>query len=347
MTKINVGFIGCGYWGPNLIRNMAQLPMARIEAICDTQEERLEPFKDAYPDVKLTTKYAELLNDSRIDAVVIATPAHTHYKFAKDSLLLNKHVLVEKPLALSVTECNELIGIARKNNRILMAGHTFIYNAAVNKVKEYIDSGELGHVYYIYSQRLNLGRVRNDINAMWNFSPHDISIILYWLNKEPIRVSAKGFSYLQPEIEDVAFLTLEFREGVMAHIHISWLDPNKTRMMTVVGSNKMIVYDDVSTNAKIKLYDKGFLKKNNKDGFGKFQNFAEFQLIQRAGNLIIPKFDFIEPLYVECKHFLDCIKNNKKPITDGVSGLRVVRVLEAAQKSMDKGGVSVEIEGEK
>lgn len=345
--KVSIGFIGCGYWGPNLVRNMQQLPNVQIQAICDIDEEKLKSLKNNYTNVKLLTRYTDLLEDSHIDAIIIATPANTHYKLTKDCLLANKHVLVEKPLALSSYECRELIGLSEKQKKVLMVGHTFEYNAAVNKVKEYIDSGELGKIYYIYSQRLNLGRVRHDINAMWNFSPHDISIILYWLGKDPFRVSARGFKYLQRNIDDVAFMILEFPEEIRAHIHISWLDPNKIRMMTVVGSKKMVVYDDVSTTSKIKLYDKGFVRNGEVGSFDEFDSFGKFQLIQRAGNLIIPKFDFVEPLYIECNHFVDCIKNSKKPLTDGLDGLRVVKVLEAAQKSMDREGVAVEIEGEK
>ena len=345
IKNINIGFIGCGYWGPNLIRNLQQLPNVYIKAICDIDEERLKSLRSNYINVEFTTHYINLLEDKHIDAVVIATPAQTHYELTKAALFADKHVLVEKPLALSSSECRELINLSEKRRKILMVGHTFEYNAAVNKVKEYIESGELGKIYYIYSQRLNLGRVRQDVNAMWNFAPHDISIILYWLNKEPLRVSARGFRYLQHDIEDVAYVILDFPEGVSAHIHISWLDPNKVRMMTVVGSKKMVVYDDVSTTSKIRVYDKGFVKNNELGSFEEFDSFGKFQLIQRAGNLVIPKFDFVEPLKVECSHFVECIENNKKPLTDGFDGLRVVKVLEAAQKSMDNNGMSIEIEG--
>jgi len=341
--KISIGFIGCGYWGPNLIRNMQQLPNVHIQAICDIDEGRLKLLKSNYANVKCLTQYTDLLKDSQIEAIVIATPAETHYRLVKESLLADKHVLVEKPLSLSSPECRELIDLSQKHKKILMVGHTFEYNAAVNKVKEYIDSGELGKIYYIYSQRLNLGRVRHDINAMWNFAPHDVSIILYWLGKQPLRVSARGFKYLQQDIDDVAFMILEFQEGISAHIHISWLDPNKVRMMTLVGSEKMVVYDDVSTAEKIKIYDKGFVKNTKSGTFGDFDSFGKFQLIQRAGDLTIPKFDFIEPLQVECSHFVECIENNKIPLTDGFDGLRVVKVLEAAQKSMDNRGIPVEI----
>lgn len=342
-TNVNVAVIGCGYWGPNLIRNLHQLPQVNLKAICDLNEAKLKSAAKNYHGVELFTKYSELLSDESLEAIAIASPAQTHYEIAKAGLLADKHVLVEKPLALNSRECRELIRLAEVHKKVLMVGHTFEYNAAVNKVKEYLDSGELGKIYYIYSQRLNLGRLRHDINAMWNFAPHDVSIILYWLNKEPVSVSARGFSYLQPGIEDVVFMVLEFEEGVSAHIHISWLDPNKTRMVTLVGSNKMLVYDDVSTNSKIQIYDKGFTKKSELGSFDEFDSFAKFQLIQRAGNLVIPKFEFIEPLYVECSHFIECITHNKKPLTDGYDGLRVVKVLEAADKSMKNNGAVIQI----
>jgi predicted dehydrogenase len=215
-----------------------------------------------------------------------------------------------------------------------MVGHVFLYNAAVQKVKEYIDSGELGDIYYIYSQRLNLGRVRQDANAMWNFAPHDISIMCYWLDAQPEQVVARGYSYLQPGLEDVVFMSLDFPGGVGANVHISWLDPNKVRRMTVVGSKKMVVYDDVNANARISLYDKGVTKQQTGDSLGKYETYGEFQLLIRAGDVYVPRLDFAEPLKMECQHFVDCIQSGQPPLSDGAEGLRVVRTLEAAQRSM-------------
>jgi predicted dehydrogenase len=336
---INIGVIGAGHWGPNLIRNFASLREVNLHTICDLKQERLAHMKQYYPQVKVTTDYLNLLEDSEIEAIVIATPAASHYQMAKESLLAGKHLLVEKPLALSSKEAEELVELAEKMDKILMVGHTFEYNAAVNKLKEYIDSGELGDIYYIYSERLNLGRIRDDINAMWNFAPHDVSIILYLLGKLPVRVSAQGFSYIQSKIEDIAFITLEFANGVGAHIHISWLNPNKVRRMTVVGSKKMVIYDDVSADAKVQVYDRGIDKKS----LGDFENFGDFQLLLRSGDIYIPKINFIEPLKVECAHFIECIRKGKRPLTDGEDGLRVVRVIEVAQRSLESGGIPQEL----
>lgn len=344
MSKyVNVGFVGYGYWGPNLVRNLLKVQDAKLQYICDLDSHKLSRLKKEHQDLEITNNYNVLLEDRNVDAIVIATPPSTHFKLAKEALIYEKHVLVEKPLALNSAECKELIELSKKYKKVLMVGHTFEYNAAVNKVKEYIESKELGKIYYIYSQRLNLGRLRQDVNAMWNFAPHDISIILYWLNRAPISVSARGFTYLQKGIEDVVFMILNFSENISAHIHISWLDPNKVRMMTIVGSDKMVIYDDVSTSSKIKIFEKGFIKKHKIDSFGNFKSFAEFQLIQRGGNLVIPKIDFIEPLEIECKHFIECIKDGKEPLTDGYDGLRVVKTLEAAQISLVNGGEIVKV----
>ncbi len=327
---MNVAVIGAGYWGSNLLRIFSSLPNAHLEAVCDKKRECLDRAKKSYPWVKIFQDYKEVLGDPRIEVVVVATEAQFHYQIARECLSAGKHVLVEKPLALSQEQCKDLIDIAKGKNRVLMVGHTFEYNAAVRKLKEYITASELGKIYYIYSQRLNLGIIRQDINAMWNFAPHDISIILYLLGEEPVSVSAKGLSYIQEGIEDVVFMNLDFPGNVSAHIHISWLDPNKVRKTTVVGSKKMIVYDDLASDAKITVYDKGVEKKS----FGEFKTFGDFQLLLRAGDMHIPKIDFIEPLKVECSHFVECIEKGKKPLTDGFDGLRVVRVLEAAQKSL-------------
>lgn len=341
---VKIGVVGCGYWGPNLIRVLAELRDAQLSAICDLSEDRLNYAKRMYPLVRLTSNYKELLSSKEIDAVVLATPPETHFPLAQEFLSTGKHLLVEKPLALKSSECESLIEIAKKNGAILMSGHTFVYNAAVGKMKEYIDKGELGNIYYIYSSRLNLGKVRTTINALWNFAPHDISIILYLLGEEPASVSTVGHSYLQSDLEDVVFMNLRFKSGVSANIHVSWLDPHKVRRMTVVGSKKMVVYDDVSPEAKITVYDKGIDKITDKERLKEVGTFGDFQLLLRTGDVHIPKINFVEPLKTECAHFVDCIKNGKRPITDGYAGLGVVRILESAQESMKKGGVPMNIE---
>ena len=339
---ITVGQIGCGYWGPNLLRNFVQLKDASIRAVAEINDERIEYLRLRYPQVRTTQRYQDILHDPRIDAVVVATSARTHYDFAKEILESDKHVLVEKPLAMTTKEALDLISLAEQKNKVLMVGHTFEYNAAVNALKRYVQNGEIGNIYYIYSQRLNLGIVRSDINAMWNLAPHDISILIYLLGVEPVSVSAWGVSYLQERMEDVVFIVLLFPNNITAHIHVSWLDPSKVRKMTVVGDNKMIIYDDIS-DAKIQIYDKGIIKKNNPKSLGDYDTFGKFQLIRRAGDIIIPKIDFVEPLQVECSHFIECIKENKKPLTDGYDGLRVVKVLEAAQKSIKNKGIEVRL----
>ncbi|MFQ5823059.1 MAG: Gfo/Idh/MocA family protein [bacterium] len=337
---IQLAQIGVGYWGKNLLRNFYSQPQACVKKICDLNKNVLEKLSFEYRDVTQTVQAEEIFEDHEIDAVVIATPADSHFSLAQKALESEKHIFVEKPLALTSVECQRLNNLALERNRILMVGHTFLYNAAVNKVKEYIIEELLGNIYYIYSQRLNLGRIRQEVNAMWNFAPHDISIILHWLDKLPHKVSARGYTYIQDEIPDVVFLHMEFENGVSAQIHVSWLDPGKMRKMTIVGSKKMIVYDDVEVNAKIQIYDKGITKKNISASLGDFDSFGKFQLIHRAGDLLVPKIDFVEPLKVQCSHFLECILKGRKPITDGESGLIVVKILEAAQKSIENDGRS-------
>jgi predicted dehydrogenase len=336
---VNVGIIGSGYWGPNLIRNLNELDTATVQVVCDKIPERLDYVKTKFPNIaQTTTDMFEVIQNTAIEAVVVATPAETHYELVKAVLQSGKHVLVEKPLALQSSQAEELVRLAEERELVLMVGHTFLYNAAVQKLKEYITSGAVGQVYYIYAQRLNLGRVRQDLNALWNFAPHDISIIMYLLDGKPSYVSARGLTYLQPGIEDVSFLTLEFPGGTGAHVHISWLDPQKVRQMTVVGSNKMVVYDDVSADAKIQVYDKGVDKIPTSQSGRDFENFGEFQLQLRSGDVHIPSFKFTEPLRTECAHFIECIVQQKQPLTDGQNGLQVVKVLEAAQHSLKQQG---------
>ena len=341
---LNVAVVGMGHWGPNLARNFAQLPDVNLHTICDLRPQPLEQVRRQNPAAQTTENFLDLLEDSAIDAIAIATPAESHYRLAKQSLEAGKHVLVEKPLALTSGQCRELINVADQENRVLMVGHTFLYNAAVRKLKECISNGDVGEIYYIYSSRLSLGRIRQDVNAMWNFAPHDISILMYLLDQEPRQVAAKGYYYIQPGIPDVVFMTLDFPDGVGASIHISWLDPQKVRRMTVVGNKRMVIYDDVSTEAKIQIYDKGVTRKPNDFSLGDFETFGEFQLLLRAGDIHIPHIDFIEPLKVECSHFVECIETGRQPLTDGEAGLQVVCVLEAAQRSLDRGGVPQEID---
>ncbi|MFH1571931.1 MAG: Gfo/Idh/MocA family oxidoreductase [Gemmatimonadota bacterium] len=341
MSVVGIGVVGAGYWGPNLIRNFAGAPGGRLAAVCDRDEKRLASVGKGYPGVRLCTRLEELLGDPQVDAVAVATPAGTHYELARAALAAGKGAFVEKPLAMTSAQCQELVELAAARGCTLMVGHTFEYNAAVEYVEQLIHTGELGEVYYVYSQRLNLGVVRQDVDALWNLAPHDISIALRWLGTMPVAVNARGYTYLQPGIADVVYVNLEFANGVAVHIHVSWLDPGKVRRTTVVGSRKMVVYDDASTDAKIQLYDKGIDREHMGGSLGEFDSFGKFQLTQRAGDVLIPRLDFVEPLKRECAHFVECVGQGRRPLTDGENGLRVVRVLEAASQSLATGGVSV------
>ncbi len=342
--EINVLQIGYGYWGPNLARNLNNIPGVRMAALSDVSKKSIDKFKGNFPDTEIYKDWKKALKED-YEAVVISTPAELHFEMTKFALEEGKHVLVEKPLALSSGESEILVETAEKSGVTLMVGHTFLYNSAVRKIKDYIDNGELGDIYYLYSHRLNLGKVRSDLNSLWNFAPHDISIILYLMgDKKPKNVTSRGFAYIQNDIEDVVFFTLEFDDSVSAHVHVSWIDPNKVRKMTIVGSKKMVVYDDVSNDAKIQLFDKGVDKQYNSNKLQDFDSYGDFQLLLRAGDMVVPKFDFIEPLKVECRHFIDCIRNGEKPETDGQHGLNVVKILEAAQVSLKNNGKTINIE---
>jgi predicted dehydrogenase len=339
---VGIAVVGAGYWGPNLIRNFAAV--GELVAVVDRDQARLDKQRSLYPGLHFTADLQEVLENEAVQGVALATPADSHYDLAKKVLQVGKSVFVEKPLAQTVAECQDLIDLADERGVVLMVGHTFEFNAAVQYVEKCIEQNELGQIYYIYSQRLNLGVVRSDINALWNLAPHDISIALRWLKKMPVRVDARGYTYLQPGIEDVVYLNMEFEDGVAVHVHVSWLDPGKVRRMTVVGSEKMIVYDDASTEAKIQLYDKGIDRRGLDGSLGDFDSFGKFQLIQRAGDVLIPRIDFAEPLRSECQHFVECVAEGKKPLTDGENGLRVVKVLEAASRSLAAGGASIELD---
>ena len=317
--------------------------IGRLVAV-DPSENARKWIRREFPTTEIGSTFEAVLKDPEIQAVALATPANTHAQMARRALKAGKHLFVEKPLALTTSEAEELVALAREKNVILMVGHTFLYNGAVRTIRRYLQEDLLGRIYYIYSQRLNLGRVRTDVNAMWNLAPHDLSILLYWLGEMPVYVSAKGSDFLQDGIEDVVFMVLEFPGGISAHIHVSWLDPNKRRSMTLVGSKKMVVYEDTSADAKIKIYDKGITKKNLSQSLGEYDSFGKFQLIQRAGDLLIPKIEFKEPLREEANHFLESVATGSIPLTDGVHGLQVIRILEAAQTSLKNKGASVVIE---
>ncbi len=334
--KINIAVVGSGYWGPNLIRNIAGLPDAVLHTVCDLNPKALQTNAQRYPGVKTTPNYDDVLNDSEVQGIVLATPAHVHAEMGKQALEAGKHLMVEKPLTLHAADAKALVDLAAANNLRLMVGHVFEYNPAVKALKALVDNGELGRVLYLYSARLNLGIVRDDLNAMWNLAPHDFSIINFVLGKTPNRVTARGFRLLGRKLEDVAFVTLEYPGGEVANVHVSWLDPGKVRRMTVVGESKMAIYDDVS-DERLRIYDRGVMPDKLPNDFG------EFKLITRGGDITIPKLETTEPLRAECAHFIECIRTGATPISDGVDGYTVVQMLEAAQESMENDGKPVAI----
>ena len=337
MDRIAIGLVGLGYWGPNLLRNFVQLDGSEVKICCDLDGDKLRHAKAQYPYVETTDDYEMLLRHPEIKAVVIATSAATHYKLAKQAILQGKHVLVEKPLTLDISQAKELVHLAQQNGSKLMVGHLMEYHPAVEKLKDMLQDHELGEIYYLYSQRVNLGKIRRDENALWSFAPHDLSMIMYLMGSEPVNVSARGQAYLQDGIEDVVFLNLMFPGKAMAQIQLSWLDPHKIRRTTIVGSEKMVVFDDMNTTEMIRVYNKGVVNNPEYSSFGE-------SLTLRFGDIRIPYIKIVEPLRLECQHFIDCIRDNTQPRSDGRDGLRVVRVLQAAQESMDKGGTPVMLE---
>ena len=335
---IKLGLIGCGDWGKNLLRNFANLPGCVLLSCCDENSKQIERLCPNYPEVKFTQDHEEIIENPNLDAVVISTPPASHFELSKAAILADKDVFVEKPLVLNVKEGEKLVGLAEKKKKILMVGHIMEYHAATLKLKEYIKNGELGKIYYLYSTRVNLGKVRDIENALWSFAPHDISMILFLLEKDPISVTATGECYLQKDkgIEDVVFLNMQFEDGIMAHVHVSWLDPHKERKLTVVGERKMAVFDDSKSAEKIVIYDKGVNIKTDYSTYGEY-------LSLRFGDILIPQIESTEPLKVECQHFIDCVQTRKPPRSDGRDGLRVLKVLDAAQRSLKMGGSPVEI----
>jgi len=324
---LRIAQIGVGYWGPNILRNLVESKRCRVTAAVDLDPERRDYVHRLYPAIKVTDSIDDVLQDPETDAIVIATPVASHFDLAMRALEAGKHVLVEKPMARSVAEVEEIGRLADKKKRVAMAGHTFLFNAAVRYVKELIDSGGLGNIRYIYSHRLNLGRIRTDVDALWNFAPHDISIIQYWLNNAtPISVVKRGVDFIQKGIDDVVFMNILYPDRIMANIHVSWLDPNKVRSMTVVGSKKMVVYDDVADN-KVAIYDKGIdrMAVLGKDMDYDNQRFPAFNY--RSGDVLLPKIDFQEPLKVEIDHFIDCIEQGIPCITGIEHAKKVIAIL--------------------
>jgi predicted dehydrogenase len=344
MNEIGVGIAGVGYWGSKLVRNLYDAPNCRLVAISDPDPARVRASTQRYPGSIGVADVRDLVARDDVEAVVLATPAALHHEHARLAMEAGKHVLVEKPLGLSSAECDDLVALAKASGVVLMVGHTFLYSEPVRRLRSMIQGGELGDILYIYGLRVNLGVIREDLNALWNFGPHDISILLYLVNELPLRVSARQFSLLNRRLEDVAFLVLEFPSGVVGHVHDSWLDPRKRREFTVVGSSKMAVYDDTSADAPLRIFDKGVTqlpelgdRRESQEGY------ADFKLKLRAGDVLMPHIEAREPLSVEIEHFLECVATGQEPLTGGAHGREVVAVLEAAERSSALHGAAVDV----
>lgn len=334
---MKIGIIGCGHWGKNYVRVLHELKGASVIACCDALKANIDNIKERYPKTLFTTDANDILKSKDIEAVVVATPASSHHALAMEALKNGKHLIVEKPLALTVKECEEMIAAAKKAKKTLMVGHTFLYNDSVRKMRELIEAGSVGDVYYITAKRNHMGLIREDVAALWDLAPHDIAICSYLLGAAPKAVSAVGGEYLRAGRCDVAFITLFFERNVMANIQVSWVDSNKVREVAVIGSKERIVFDDLNPMESIRIYQKGISFDKDVDSFG------EFQYLLRDGDIVSPKINHREPLKVQCQHFLDSLSSGNTPLSDGINGLNVVKALIAATESIRKKGALIEI----
>lgn len=336
---INVGVIGCGYWGPNLIRNFNRIDQCRMHTAADLNSKRLQAVEKDFPQVKLTEDPKDILENPAIDAVAIATPVCSHFSLAYEALKNGKHVLIEKPMTKTVAQAEKLIALASQKKLTLMVDHTFLYTGAVQKMKNIIDRNELGDIYYFDSVRVNLGLFQHDVNVVWDLAPHDLAIMQFLFSEAPASISAMGachFKYGEAPLENIAYITLSFQNGLIAHFHVNWVSPVKVRKMLIGGSKKMIVYDDLVSDEKLKIYDKSIQIENP-------EAIYEALVQYRVGDVHIPVINRQEALSVECRHFLECIDENSKPISDGCMGLEVVRLLEASDCSMKNGGMPISL----
>ncbi len=329
MSKKRIGVVGCGQWGPNLIRNFYFNPEAEVIRICDMDTGRLNYLKSIYPNVETTQKYEDITTAGDIDAVVICTPTITHHEIAKNALLNGKDVLCEKPLTIKTSDAEDLVKTAKEKNLILMVGHVFLFNPGILKLKEYIKFNDCGDTCYMYSQRTNLGTIRKDVNVVYDLASHDISIFNFLFESSPKVVSAVGKCVLQPNIEEIAFISLEYGDGIFVHIHVSWLDPKKVREITLVGSKKMVTWNDLMERP-IEVYSKHIEREPY------YQDYGEFRLVAKEGEVLIPHIKNMEPLKLQVEHFINCIKDRKKPVSDGESGIKVVKVLEDIENILSK-----------
>jgi predicted dehydrogenase len=332
--KIGIAVVGCGYWGPHLMRNFSDQPDGDLRWLVDQDPQRLKYFGERYPQVRITSDLSEALADPKLQAVALATPVSTHYPLAKQCMLAGKHVLIEKPMAQKVSECDELIALADERGLTLMVDHTFIFTGAVRKIHELIAAGELGRIYYFDSVRVNLGLFQHDVNVVWDLAPHDLSIMDYVLPQKPVEVSAHGACHVAgSSIENIAYLTLKFDDATLAHFHVNWLAPAKIRRIIIGGSKKMLVYDDLSPDERIKIYDKGLVLED-----GPLADSHRILAGYRTGDLYAPNVDCTEALQRVTGHFLDCIQKRQTPESDGQTGLRIVKILAAAQESLAANG---------
>ena len=339
---VGTALVGYGYWGSNLARNLAAASSITLVGIADPDQGSREAAASLHPGVTVWPSLDGVLADDSVEAVVLATPAVTHADMALDVIASGRHVMVEKPLALSMTDADNVVAAAEAAGVVAMVGHTFLYSPPVIRMREYVRSGELGQVQYLYSQRLSLGKIRRDLNALWNFAPHDVSIMLYLLDERPSEVSARSFSFIQPGIDDVCFASLEFPSGVGANLHVSWIDPRKTRLMTVVGDQKMAVYNDVSADQKIWVFDAG-VARSETPSLGEYASMGEFQWRTRAGDILIPKVEMREPLLVEMETFGRSCRTGEEPPTSARHGAEVVNVLASIDESARQGGAPIKL----
>jgi len=331
-VTVRIGVVGLGYWGPNVVRNMSRV--ADLAWCCDLSTENRDRYAPQYPQARFTADFDDLLNDPSLDAIAVASSVPTHHPLGLRALAAGKHVFIEKPLAASVADARELVAAAEAADRRLMVGHLLLFHPALAKVHELIDSGELGEIYYLYGNRVNLGQVRADENALWSLGAHDVAVLLDLVGERPVEAQARGECYVRPSVEDVVFGYLKFPSGAVAHLHLSWLDPHKTRKLTVVGSQKMVVFDDMETDRKVTIYDKSASRAPSTDSYGEYVSV-------RFGDISIPRIPNDEPLRLECQEFVDAIEGGRDPRCSGREGLAVVEVLEAMQASLDAGGQPV------
>lgn len=336
--SLGIAVIGCGYWGVNYVRVFSELPETHVAVICDQSEARLREIQQRFPNVDVCTDIEDALHHEDVDAVVIATQATTHFEVTQQCIAAGKHILLEKPMAITTAQAAELVQMSQAIDSVFMVGHTFLYNPGIQKVKAYIANGEIGEVYYMYAQRTNLGPIRHDVNALWDLAPHDVSIFNYLLDEKPVWVSAVGSNVLKNNRQDVGFVSIGYESGVIGNIHVSWVDPHKVRQMVVVGSEQRIVFDDVSIQERVRVYEKGVAPLESEVG-----SFGEFKLQIRDGNIISPLIPIGEPLKNQCRHFIECIHTGNTPITDAQAGLDVVQVMEAIDISISQHGTPIQL----